>query len=157
MENDYVRLQCKRKLFQDYWVAHQIERNIGNQSGTVSRQLWESSSRNCSSVSFGDWYRSGLDCTSVPKVCHSSRDSSSGKAVRLSWMSSRDRKRVGHCDWHKGIDLFCKEKTERCYFKHTGSIPGRQRLTSSHITLAGNDFSWSEAFPVNQVLMMSEV
>lgn len=60
-------------------------------------------------------------------------------------------------DTAKGIDRFCKEKPEHCQLKHIGSILGRQNLTTSHIALAGNDFSWSKAFPENQLLMMSEV
>lgn len=42
--------------------------------------------------------------------------------------------------------------------KEHGKYSGQAKLVSaSHIILAGNDFTWSKAFPVNQLLMMSEV
>lgn len=61
-------------------------------------------------------------------------------------------------DTTKGIDQFCKEKIRVLLPKEHWKYSGQARpVPTSDISLAGNDFTWSGAFPVNQLLMMSEV
>ena len=150
-------LNAKGSYFKSYWVAHQIERRIENQSaqyqgrsknpvaGVISQSLWRLIYK---------WLRS----TSTPMVGHSSWDSSPGKGswIILNVQWGGEEYRALWLIQPKTLISFAKKNQNNIkeLWKYSGQA---KPVSPRHIILAGNDFTWSKAFPVNQVLMMSEV